>query len=58
MLATNIEIGPVVSDKKTFKVLHIDKYGKLSLPLAAIFFFFFFLTNQDGLNNLSTGSPK
>ena len=44
-LQNYIEIGPVVSDKKIFKVLYID-----IRPC--------FLTNHDGLNNLGRGSPK
>ena len=34
-----IEISPVVSDKKIFKVFYLDNIGKISpAPLAAMFF--------------------
>ena len=31
-LQNYIEVGPVVSDKKIFKVFYIDILGKLALP--------------------------
>ena len=49
-----IEIGPVVSDKKIFKVFYIDYIGKISPALWRPCF----LTNPNGLNNLGRGSPK
>ena len=54
-LQNYIEIGPVVSDKKIFKVFYTDIYiGKLSpAPWRPCF-----LTNPNGLNNLGRGSPK
>ena len=46
-LPSYFEIGPVVSDKKIFKVFYI---AIKPYPLTAIFFFFFFfLTNHDSL---------
>ena len=55
VLPSYIEIGPVVSDKKIFKVFYIDTYiGKISpAPWRTCF-----LTNPNGLNNLGRGSPK
>ena len=53
-LQNYIEIGPVVSDKKIFKVFYIDNMGKISpAPWQPCF-----LTNPNGLNNLGRGSPK
>ena len=53
-LQNNIEIGPVVSDKKIFKVFYIDYIGKISpAPWWPCF-----LTNPNGLNNLGRGLPK
>ena len=53
-LQNYIEISPVVSDKKIFKLFHIDYIGKISpaswRPC--------FLTNPNGLNNLGRASPK
>ena len=61
-LPSYIEIGPVVSDKKIFKVFYIDTYiGKISLPPGEISpapWRQCFLTNQNCLNNLGRGSPK
>ena len=37
-LPSYIEIGPVVSDKKNFKVFHMDIEGRKPRPLAAMFF--------------------
>ena len=51
-LPSYIEIGPVVSDKKIFKVFYI---AIKPYPLTAIFFF---LTNHDTLKKLGWGSPK
>ena len=49
-----MEIGPVVSDKKIFKVFYIDNKGKISpAPWRPCF-----LMNRNGLNNLGRGSPK
>ena len=49
-----IEICPVVSDKKIFKVFYIDYIGKISpAPWRPCF-----LTNPNVLNNLGRGSPK
>ena len=49
-----IEIGPVVSDNKIFKVYYIDIIGKISpAPLRPCF-----STNHDGLNNNGRGSPR
>ena len=49
-----IEIGPVVSDKKIFKVFYIDYIGKISpAPWRPCF-----LTNPNVLNKIGTGSPK
>ena len=54
-LPSNIEIGPLVSDKKIFKVFYIDTYiGKISpAPWQP-----YFLTNLNVLNNLGRGSLK
>ena len=54
-LPSYIEIGPLVSAKKIFKVFYIDTYiGKISpAPWRPCF-----LTNPNGLNNLGKGSPK
>ena len=54
-LPSYIEIGPLVSAKKIFKVFYIDTYiGKISpAPWRPCF-----LTNPKGLNNLGRGSPK
>ena len=52
ILPSYIEIGPVVSDKKIFKVFYI---AIKPYPLTAIFFF---LTNHDSLKKLGRGSPK
>ena len=54
-LPSYIEIGPLVSDKKIFKVFYIDtNIGKISpAPWRPCF-----LTNPNGLNNLGRGSPK
>ena len=54
-LLSYIEIGPLVSAKKIFKVFYIDTYiGKISpTPWQPCF-----LTNPNGLNNLGRGSPK
>ena len=54
-LPSYIEIGPVVSAKKIFKVFCIDTYiGKISpAPWGPCF-----LTNPNGLNNLGRESPK
>ena len=53
-LQNYIEIGPVVSDKKVFKVFFIDYIGKISTaPWRPCF-----LTNLNGLNNIGRGSPK
>ena len=49
-----MEIGPVVSDKKIFKVFYIVNIGKISpAPWRPCF-----LTNPNGLNKLGRGSPK
>ena len=49
-----LELGPVVSDKKIFKVFYIDNIGKISpAPWRPCF-----LTNPNGLNNLGRKSPK
>ena len=49
-----IEISPVVSDKKIFKVFYIDYIGKISTaPWRPCF-----LTNPYGLNNLGRESSK
>ena len=53
-LPNYIEIGPVVSDKKIFKVFYI---AIKPYPLTAIFFFFF-LRNHDSLKKLGRVSPK
>ena len=53
-LQNYIEIGPVVSDKKIFKVFYTDYIGKISsAPWRPCF-----LTNPNGFNNLARGSPK
>ena len=54
-LPSYIEIGPLVSAKKIFKVFYIDTYiGKISpAPWRPSF-----LTNPNGLNNLGKGSQK
>ena len=49
-----IEIGLVVSDKKSFKVFYIDYIGKISpAPWRPCF-----LTNPNGLSNLGRRSSK
>ena len=49
-----IEIGPVLSDMKIFKVFYIDIQGKKSpTPWRP-----WFLTNHDGLNNLGRRLQK
>ena len=53
-LQNYIEIGPVVLDKKIFKVFYIDILGKQALPPGG----HVFLTNPNGLNNLGRGSPN
>ena len=54
-LQNYMENGPMVSDKKIFKVFYIDNYiGKISpAPWRPCF-----LTNPNGLNNLGRRSPK
>ena len=54
-LPNYIEISPLVSAKKIFKVFYIDTYiGKISpAPWRPCF-----LTNPNGLKNLGRGSPK
>ena len=53
-LQNYMEIGPVVSDKKIFKVFYTDNIVKISpAPWRPCF-----LTNPNGLNNLGTGLPK
>ena len=52
-LQNYIEMSPVVSDKKIFKVFYIDYIGKISpAPWRPCF-----LTNPYGLNNLGRESP-
>ena len=49
-----IEIGPVVSDKKIFKIFYRDYIGKINhAPWRPCF-----LTNPNGLNNLGRRLPK
>ena len=53
-LQNYIEIGPVVSDKKIFKIFYTDYMGKISpAPWRPGF-----LTNLNGLNNLGRESQK
>ena len=52
-LQNYMEIGPVVSDKKIFKVFYTDIVKISPAPWQPCF-----LTNPNGLNNLGTGSPK
>ena len=52
-LPSYFEIGPVVSDKKIFKVFYIAI--KPYALMAIFFFFFFFLTNHDSLNKPGRG---
>ena len=54
ILTKYIKIGPVISDKKRFKIFYIDLLGKNALPMAAPFF----LTSHDGLNNLVRRLPR
>ena len=53
-LQNYIEIGPVVSGKKIFKVFYIDYIGKIRpAPWRPCF-----LTNPNGLNNLVEGHQR
>ena len=52
-LQNYMEISPVVSDKKIFKVFYMIYRENKPRPWRPCF-----LTNPNGLNNLATGSPK